>query len=374
MASSAADVLGPALRSGLVVAPVAGDVRQGFQIIVAEHPHPGDGSARAGREALAIARRLSESDLLLVLLSGGASALLAAPAEGLTLDDKRAATAALLKAGATIHQLNTVRKQLSAIKGGRLALATPAVTRTLVLSDVVGDDPSVIGSGPTVLDSATPADALAVLDRFGGRRQYPAAVVAHLEAALTAAPDLVSRQRVERRGDSVTIVGGRRDAMRGAAAEARSRGYSTHVLDAPVIGEARTAAAPLIEAAGRARQALPPPCCLIASGETTVTVTGNGKGGRNQELALASVPLIAGTADSLLFASVGTDGIDGPTEAAGAIVDETTRDRAAAAGLDPAEAFLEHNDAYRFFEPLGDLVITGPTGTNVGDLQVVLVP
>lgn len=377
MAAAAARVLGSSLRSGLIVAPTDGEVPDRFELVVGEHPHPGDGSLAAGRRALHVAAALSSDDQLLVLLSGGASALLAAPAAGLTLEDKRRTAARLLTAGASIHDLNTVRKQLSAIKGGRLAMATAATTRTLVLSDVVGDDLGVIGSGPTVPDRATPADALAVLDRFGGRQDFPPAVIAYLSRPADLEQPAAER-RLRQRGDVVTVIGGRHGAMRGAAAAAAGLGYQTAIIDEAVVGEARAAAPALIEdALGRTRERSRP-CCVVASGETTVTVRGPGKGGRNQELALAAVPLVATgaheAAATLLLASVGTDGIDGPTDAAGAMADPTTLARARAAGLAPPAAFLAANDAYHFFAPLGDLVITGPTGTNVGDLQVVLVP
>jgi len=369
MASAASAILGPLLRSGLVVAPGQGLVPAPLELVVAEHPHPGEGSIRAGREALSLARQTATDERLLVLLSGGASALLAAPAAGLTLEDKRQTSAQLLRAGASIHELNTVRKQLSAIKGGRLALASPSVVHTLALSDVVGDDLSVIGSGPTVADRSTRADAVAVLKRFGGAAEYPAPVLAFLGQAEDETAAEAARAYAVGRGDTARILGGRREAMQGAAGQARAFGYRAAVLEEPVVGEARAAGKAVIETAlavGRGAR----PCCVISSGETTVTVNGSGRGGRNQELALAAVDGLAAE-PGVALASIGTDGIDGPTDAAGALADSSTASRAAAAGLAP-EAFLRENDAYHFFAALGDLVITGPTGTNVGDLQVVL--
>jgi glycerate 2-kinase len=367
----------------------------------AGHPVPDDRSVAAARSALRLAYGTADNGVLMVLLSGGASALMALPAEGLTLRDKQETVRRLLKGGATIHELNTVRKHLSAIKGGRLAAATRAAVVTLVISDVVGDDLSVIGSGPTMPDPSTFADALRVLDTRGGRVAYPPAVVSHLERGARGEIDETPKPddpRIER--SVARIIGGRMTAVAGAIDAARSRGYNLHTIDAPIVGEAREAADMF---AGEVRQALArltPPLCVVGSGETTVHVTGNGVGGRNQEFALAMLPFIADLTlrhaqghpeqsrgvtrsaphDALsapheidaVFGSIGTDGIDGPTDAAGAIVDATTMTRAAARALDPA-AYLRNNDSYHFFSALGDLVHTGPTGTNVGDVQVALI-
>jgi hydroxypyruvate reductase len=372
MARAALTWLGAAARGGLVVSPDPADGLEPLRTVVAQHPQPGDGSERAGRLALAMAAALQPSDELLVLISGGASSLLAVPVDGITLDEKRETTGLLLRAGADIYALNTVRKHLSDIKGGRLAAACAAPSRTLVLSDVVGDDLSVVASGPTVADASTFAEALAVIDRFGGRERYPRRVIAHLEAGLRG-----EHKESPKAGDPrlararTTLIGGRGDAMRGAADEARRRGYHVVVIDAPVVGDARAAGAELMRrvfgerADGRRT-------CVVASGETTVRVTGSGKGGRNQELALSAAAVLADADAVALFASVGTDGIDGPTDAAGAIVDTRTVRRAEEAGLLPAAHYLDDNDSFTFFDSLGDLIRTGPTGTNVGDLQVCL--
>ena len=335
----------------------------------AGHPVPDDRSVAAARRALQVARRTDENDVLIVLLSGGASALMALPAEDLTLEDKQETVRRLLKGGATIHELNTSRKHLSAIKGGRLAAASGGAVVTLVISDVVGDDLSVIGSGPTMPDPSTFADALRVLDSRGGRASYPTAVVSHLERGArgeideTPKPDDPHLQR-----SIAKIIGGRMTAVAGAVEAARSRGYTVHTIDAPIVGEARHAAVLFASEVRQARARLTPPLCIVGSGETTVHVTGDGLGGRNQEFALAMVPLL----DDAVFGSIGTDGIDGPTDAAGALVDATTMRRAAALGLDPM-GYLRNNDSYHFFNALGDLVHTGPTGTNVGDVQVALI-
>jgi glycerate 2-kinase len=370
MALAAADRL--RVRIGLVVTPDTSTVPQGFELIVGGHPMPTESSEEAGRRALAIADSVGPDDTLLVLVSGGASALMAVPADGVTLDDKRTTTDRLLKGGADIHALNTVRKHLSAIKGGRLATHTHGTLRALVISDVVGDDLSVIASGPTVADASTFADAREVLRRFGGEDAFPRAVVERIRrGAAGAIPETPKPGDAQLTRAQTTLIGTRRKAMTGAQAEAATRGYHVVPLKEPIVGEARTAAVEFLRraasAAGSAR-----PTCIVSSGETTVRVTGNGKGGRNQEFVLATAGLLARAETPMAVASVGTDGIDGPTDAAGALADDTTVQRAEAAGL-LAQAFLEDNNSYAFFDALGDLIHTGPTGTNVGDLQVLLV-
>lgn len=363
-----------------MIAPAAigtsGSLRcpEGFVLVEAEHPLPATGSQEAGRRALALARaNRRDRGRLLVLLSGGASSLMALPAEGVSLADKRATTNTLLREGASIGDVNIVRKHLSAVKGGRLGAAAGR-SLTWVLSDVVDDDLSTIGSGPTVADPSTYADALDVLAIRGGLTRYPPAVVAHLrrgqrgdiaETPKPGDPALGASQ--------IEVVGDRFMAMRGAADEARRRGYLVAVVDPPVVGEARTAAATWIRDRVRHLTSLGRPCCMISSGETTVHVAGTGRGGRNQEFALALVPTLAALAESAAVASVGTDGVDGPTDAAGAVVDVRSERRAEALGVAPASAFLASNDSQAFFRALDDLIVTGPTGTNVGDLQVMVV-
>jgi len=321
---------------------------------------------------LVLAGSVPHGESLLLLLSGGGSAITAVPAEGVTLDDKRRTTDRLLKAGADISALNTVRKHISALKGGWLAAAASVPLLTLAISDVVGDDLSVIASGPAVSDASTFADAVAVLRRFGGLDVYPQPVVARLLGGVRG--DLPETPKP---GDprlalaTARVIGGRRDAMEGAVREAQSRGYFTLCLDEPVVGDARAVSVSHVEAVLAHASAMRRPACIISSGETTVRVTGDGKGGRNQEFALACAAPLASIGVQAVMASVGTDGIDGPTDAAGAIVDNSTNERARGARLS-AEASLQRNDAYRFFAPLNDLVITGPTGTNVGDLQIIL--
>jgi hydroxypyruvate reductase len=323
--------------------------------------------------ALAVANDAQADEQLLVLLSGGASALMALPADGVTLEDKRRTTGMLLRSGADIHALNTVRKHLSAIKGGWLAAQTSARCRTLAISDVVGDDLSVVGSGPTVADATRFADARDVMKRHGGFAAYPPAVMARImSGARGELPDTPKPGDSRLARSKAAVIGGRREAMQGAADGARALGYAVLVLEAPVIGEARvTAKAHMADVLARARS-MPRPLCVVSSGETTVTVTGSGRGGRNQEFALASADALRDSLERVVLASVGTDGVDGPTDAAGAFVDTTTIARGMTAALPAPQSFLTNNDAHAYFDALGDLIKTGPTGTNTGDIQVML--
>lgn len=370
MASAFATACEFPIRAGIVIGPPHSAVAPpSFTMLESAHPVPDERSVRAANAALALVRSVPDDGTLVVLLSGGASALMALPAEGLTLEDKQHVTRLLLRAGADIHAINCVRKHLSAIKGGRLAAACAGRVVTLAISDVVGDPPGAIASGPTVADPTSFADALAVLDRAGSRAVYPEAAVRRLEAGAAAAHDETPKpgdRRLVR--STMHVVGSRVDAMRGAADAARVLGYDVHVVDEPVVDEARVCGPRIIE---RVPRDLVRPHCVISSGETTVTVAGPGRGGRNQELALSAVDALARRPRPTVLASVGTDGVDGPTDAAGALVDSTTAERAAVRGLEPLE-YLGANDAWTFFDALGDLVRTGPTGTNVGDLQVIL--
>jgi glycerate 2-kinase len=341
----------------------------------AGHPEPNDVSLACGRRALALAsdaRRAGET--LVVLLSGGASAMLAMPADGLTLDDKVQATRALLGSGLPIARMNGVRKHLSAIKGGRLA-ASAGRSVTLAISDVhapVEDDPAVIGSGPTVGDETTFADAVRALRDARVLEAVPATVRDHLLRGAAGERDETIKSGDPRLAQSdFFIAGTRHDAMDGVVEEARARGYHVLRIEPPTLGDARDAARAFAAELGQRCRSSLSPLCLVASGETTVRIEGPaGLGGRNQEFALAAAAGMASFGDCAL-ASIGTDGIDGPTDAAGAIVDSTTLARASARGLDAAAALSAH-DSYTFFQALRDLVITGPTGTNVGDVQIFL--
>jgi glycerate 2-kinase len=336
----------------------------------AGHPLPTEGSVAAARRAIDVARVAPRDGVVVVLMSGGASAMMALPVDGITLAEKQQTVRLLLTRGADIHQLNTVRKHVSAIKGGQLAAASRAPVLSLVVSDVIGDDLSMIASGPTVPDETTYEAALRVLDDHGGRATYPGAIVEHLQRGAAGRIAETPKGADSRLAHSTArVIGNRFTAVHGARAAAEALGYEVHVIDEPVIGEARLAAPGLVagaRAAGTGGRR-----CVLAAGETTVRVTGSGKGGRNQELALAMLPHVGTLGERVVAASVGTDGIDGPTDAAGALVDSTSAARAAALGLD-AHAHLDVNNSYAFFARLNDLIRTGATGTNVGDLQIIL--
>ncbi|MCG6908295.1 MAG: glycerate kinase [Desulfobacteraceae bacterium] len=376
MARAVEELLGPRVWGGLVVVKYGhGAALDRVQIREAGHPLPDD-AGRAGAAAVFdLARQAGAGDLVLCLISGGGSALLPLPVEGIDLKAKQATTELLLASGATIHEVNAVRKHLSRIKGGGLArAAAPARVVALILSDVVGDDLDVIASGPTAADPTTFGDGLRILRRYGLLAKVPPAVRRHLkrgaagEAAETPKPGDPVFERVRN-----LLVGGNRDALLAAAAKGRALGYNTVVLSSMLEGEAREAGRFISRIAREARHSgnpAPPPACILCGGETTVTVRGGGRGGRNTELALAAALDIAGE-DGLMVLSAGTDGSDGPTDAAGAFADWKTLARAQEAGLDPAR-FLDENDSYRFFDRLGDLLKTGPTRTNVMDLQIAL--
>jgi hydroxypyruvate reductase len=319
-----------------------------------------------------IADHVLPDETLLLLLSGGASALLALPAPHITLDDKRRTIELMMHGGADIGPLNTIRKHLSAIKGGQLAVRCAGTTLTLAVSDVVGDDVSVIGSGPGVADDTTWQDAVDALERFGGQL-HPAAVRARLAAGLAGqVADTPKRRDTRLARASGQVIASRMDALAGARSAAEALGYHVIVLAEPVVGEAREAARQWYGRVQRHLDAASRPVCLISAGETTVRVTGTGRGGRNQEFALALAGPLRASHHAPVAASVGTDGIDGPTEAAGAFVDATTIARAAAMGIADPEVYLGNNDSHAFFEPLGDLIRLGRTDTNVGDLQIYL--
>lgn len=378
MAAAYRGIRGKYVRTGLVAAPdrPAGVDLGGLEWMRAGHPVPAAGSLAAGRRALALAEQVAGDELLVLLLSGGASAALAAPVPGVSLEDKITATRLLLRAGAPIDRINCVRKHLSAIKGGWLAAAARGAVVTLAVSDVVGpipDDPAVIGSGPTAPDPTRYADALEVVEECGIRSAFPPAALRALEEGLQGRrPETPKPGDNRLRGARTLVIGSRFDALNGSARHAAGLGYNVVTLPAPVVGEARVAAVDHLKLATAA--AVRRPACILSAGETTVEVRGPGRGGRNQEFALAAAARLGGVSGVAGLISVGSDGIDGPTDAAGAVVDTTTLARARARGLrDPAH-YLDRNDSYTFFEQLGDLVKTGPTATNVGDLQVLLLP
>ncbi len=367
MARAVADRIGSRVEAALLTAESG---PAGWRAIAGTHPRPSAASEAAGRAALALADEARrDGALLLVCLSGGASAMMAVPAPGLTVDDKADTTRALLAHGLDIGEINVVRRHLSAIKGGQLG-ARAGRSLTLAISDVctpIEDDPAAIGSGPTAPDEQSFQDAIEVLGRHAVWDKLRPAVRRHLEAGAAGQVDGPVPPGDVRLRDAVhRVIASRRDAMQAAAAAAADLGYATTVHAAPVVGEAREVGRRTLSAAPQSR-----PACVISSGETVVVVRGDGVGGRNQELAAAAIESLAGAAPAAL-ASVGTDGRDGPTDAAGAIVDDSMGSRLGPDGAARRDAALAANDSYPFLDQLGALVRTGPTGTNVGDLQVLL--
>jgi glycerate 2-kinase len=370
MALAMEDTMGDLIESGIIITKyghLGKRTLQRIKAIEAAHPVPDESGERAAKELLAMLEGASGDTLVVCLISGGGSALLAAPADGVTLSDKQAVTSALLRAGADINELNAVRKHISLVKGGRLVRAAhPARVISLIISDVIGDPLDVIASGPTSSDASTWQDALGVIRKYG--INSPANVVRLIEdGAAGAVPDSPKPgdplfERVKN-----MIIGSNRMALTAARDEAEALGFEAEILTDSLSGEAREAARKL---ASESSDKGPEPRCLIAGGETTVTVKGSGKGGRNTELALAFSLAIEGKEGITLLAA-GTDGTDGPTDAAGAIVDCTTARKARAMGIEPRD-YLENSDSYTFFDRAGGLLRTGPTGTNVMDIDIIL--
>ena len=376
MAQAVERQLGPWLEGGFVVVK-HGHVVPTRRIVVAEagHPVPDRSGQRAAARLCAMAERLGRHDLLIVLLSGGASSLLPAPVAGVTLADKQRTTQELLRCGASIREINTVRKHLSRIKGGRLAELTKATIATLILSDVLGDDLSAIASGPTVPDPTTYQEAVAILKRYHIWRVVPQRVRRHLDrgcqgfAHETPKPGASLFRRVHHH-----IVGNNLAVVTTVAHAVREAGLRTLVHRSALTGEARDEGQRfgiLAKNIVRACKPLQRPCCVVAGGETTVTVTGKGTGGRAQEFAAAAALEIAGLAKVWVVA-IGTDGTDGPTDAAGAVVDGHTMARARRLSVDLKGALKQHN-TYPALKRLDQLIVTGPTGTNVNDLYLLLV-
>lgn len=370
MAAAVSTQLGSQISAGVMTTAASVEYPH-WKLHPATHPKPSAASEAAGRDALALADAArTDGGLLLVCLSGGASAMLAVPAPGLTIADKAATTARMLAAGLDISEINTVRRHLSAVKGGQLA-ARAGRTVTLAISDVctpVDDDPAVIGSGPTVGNTTTFADALDIVTRFGLRDTIPAVALAHLEAGARGdVPGPVPPDAPELRQSAYWVIASRHDAMRAAGEVASRLGYHVRTVKAPTIGEARLAPEALLDLAA----SLPRPACVIASGETTVRVTGSGMGGRNQEVAVAALERLHALGPAA-FASVGTDGVDGPTDAGGAIVDSGMWTALGVDARADVQQALQDNNSYPLLERLGALIRSGPTGTNVGDLQIIL--
>ena len=357
--------------SGLVVTRYGHRVPTSqIEVVEASHPVPDEAGERAARRMLDMVHALSADDLVLALISGGGSALLPMPFDGLTLADKQAINSALLKSGASIHEMNCVRRHLSAVKGGRLAVAChPAKVVNLLISDVPGDDPVDIASGPTVGDPTTCADALAIIARYGIELPEKAAEILKSGAGETIKPDDSRLKRVETHLIATPAL-----ALQAAASVAKEHGITPHILGDDIEGEARDVAKVLGGIAlsvSRNSEPFGAPCVLLSGGETTVTVRGSGRGGRNVEFLLSLALTLKGRPG--LYALAGdTDGVDGLEEIAGAFVTPDTLERASERGIRPAEA-LANNDGHAFFEALGDSLVTGPTLTNVNDFRAILI-
>lgn len=376
MARALERCLGPRLHSGLVVVKY-GHAVPTAKVVVEEagHPIPDQAGQRAAARLQSMVSSLTRRDLLIVLLSGGASSLLPAPVKGVTLADKRATTDRLLRCGATIQEINAVRKHLSAMKGGRLAESTAATMVTLILSDVLGDDLSAIASGPTAPDPTTFREAVAILRRYRIWRTAPPRVRQHLlqgqrgRVAETPKPGSLIFRRVYHH-----VIGSNTIALAAVTRAARVAGLRTLVHSMALKGEARVVGkrfGMIARSIVHRRQPMTPPCCVVAGGETTVTVHGKGKGGRAQEFAVAAAREIAGL-QRVWVAAIGTDGTDGPTDVAGAVVDGETVARAKRLGVNLDHA-LQRNNTYPALKRLGCHITTGPTGTNVNDLYLLLV-
>ena len=377
MAKATEEVLGDRISRGAINTKYDhGLPLRRIETVECGHPIPDEAGVRGAAEILDLVGGADERTLVLCLMSGGGSALLPAPAEGLTLAEKQETTRLLLECGATINEINAIRKHLSRVKGGHLARAAyPARMVSLLLSDVIGDPLDVIASGPTVPDESTFGEGLQIVEKYALEDRIPSAARRRLtEGAAGGVPE------TPKRGDAVfercrtVVVGGNRLAVEAASRAATERGYHTLVMTTRLEGETREVAkvyAALAKEIVENGDPIPRPACLVSGGEPTVTIRGTGKGGRNQEFALAAAIEIQGWDGVVLF-SAGTDGTDGPTDAAGALADGKTMARGEALGLSAA-AYLNDNNSYAFFAALDDLVITGPTGTNVMDVQLVLV-
>jgi glycerate 2-kinase len=377
MAAAIEEILGKYITQGVV------NVKYGhvaklnkIRIIEAGHPVPDEQGQNGANEILNIVKKAGKKDLVICLVSGGGSALLPLPAGKISLKDKQKTIKVLLSCGASIHEINTIRKHISKIKGGRLAQeAFPATLVTLILSDVVGDDMDVIASGPTVPDTSAFTDCIRIIQKYNIEKKLPETVVGYIKDGISGEINETPGQ-----GDAVfertqnIIIGSNIEAILAAKKEAKKLGYNTMILSSMVQGETRHAAhvhTAIAKQILKTGHPIKPPACVLSGGETTVTVKGAGKGGRNQEFALASVADISNK-NNIVILSCGTDGNDGDTDAAGAVADSDTLNRARQMGIDPF-GFLENNDSYHFFEKLGNLIKTGPTNTNVMDIRVILV-
>jgi glycerate 2-kinase len=377
MAQAVERLLGKRITSGYINVKYGHTARLRYvHLNECGHPVPDENGVRGAHEVAALAASATTDDLVICLVSGGASALMPYPAPPITLAEKQETTRLLLRSGADIGEINAVRKHISCIKGGQLAaLASPATILSLLLSDVIGNDIGVIGSGLTTPDPTTFQTAIEVLERYGLLDSVPAAVKIRLnDGAAGRLPETPKQDHPAFRKTQNLVVGSNDLALAASAEAARDMGFHTMILSSFIEGETRDVAkvhAAIAKEIVNSGHPLRRPACVISGGETTVTIRGNGIGGRNQEFALAAAIEIA-KLNGVVILSGGTDGTDGPTDAAGALCDGSTVEQGSEKGLD-AQAFLRNNDSYRFFDPIGGLIRTGPTNTNVMDVRIVLV-
>lgn len=378
MAEAIENILGDLIKGGVV--NVLKGTEKNFRVkkiklVGATHPIPSETGVSGVKEMLSIAEKASENDLVIVLISGGGSALMPMPAPPITLEEKKKVTQLLLKCGATINEINAVRKHISGFKGGQLARAIyPAITVALIISDVVGDPLDTIASGPTAPDTTTFDDAYKVLTFYNIIKEVPKSIVERIEKGLRG-----EIPETPKPGDKIfekvhnIIIANNKTACRAAEEKAKEYGANAMILSTFIEGEARhvgTVLAGIAREIHKFNEPIKKPVVIILGGETTVTVTGKGKGGRNQELVLSSAIRIRGLEGTAIL-SIGTDGIDGITDAAGGIVDSTTMDRGIENGLDILD-YLSNNDSYSYLKKTGDLIITGPTGSNVNDIMLIV--
>ncbi len=377
MAKAIEDLMMARITDGAVTVKYGyvADLRK-IRLTEAGHPVPDENGVRGSERIVEVLRKATGEDLVIGLISGGGSALTPLPVEGISLADKQTVTRSLLNCGATIHEINSMRKHLSRIKGGGLArLAYPALVINLMLSDVIGDPIEVIASGPCVPDPSTFKDCQEIVEKYGLSDKLPFPILEYIQQGVegkvpeTPKPGDPLFEKVQN-----TVIGSNIVAVKAAEKKAKQLGYHTRILSTFIEGETREVAkvhSAVAKEIHKTGNPVEPPACVITGGETTVTIRGSGLGGRNQEFALASVSEISGL-DHTVVLSGGTDGSDGPTDAAGAIADSTTWQRANKSGLDP-KVYLDNNDSYHFFEGVDDLLITGPTNTNVMDVRIILV-
>jgi glycerate 2-kinase len=377
MAKAIEEILGERISEGVISVKYGHlEELQKIRIQEAGHPVPDQNGFKGAQSVYNLATLADETTLIICLLSGGGSALIPLPVDGVTLEDKQETTRVMLACGATIHEINAIRKHLSAIKGGGLARAAyPATLITLILSDVVGDDLDSIASGPCVPDSKTFQDCKAIFTKYSLEGTIPQSVLNHIESGIAGAvPETPKAGQDFFTKTQNVIVGSNFNALLKAKEKAEELGYNTLLLSSMIEGETRDIAfnhMAIVRETLLTDYPLPKPACLLSGGETTVRIRGTGKGGRNQEFVLAAALKMSGMKNVIVL-SAGTDGSDGPTDAAGAVADETTLQRAQAVGLD-SQGYLDNNDSYHFFDKLGDLYKTGPTNTNVMDLRIILV-